>query len=178
MLDDDYYIRGLLPLRRYRSIRVRLERQVERLHALVDGASRQRIVLHPEPRQLWSGADFGQRRELARLIVERVDVMQARRGARFDPSRVAITNPGPARRLARASSATSGRLARWRNNSRPAAEGKLSTSSGIGPRRRAASTSRDRHLEDLRSFAREHLSAAKLLRHVVIVDGLPRTLGG
>ncbi len=93
MLDDDYYVRGVLPLRRYRSIRVRLERQVEQLHASVDGASRQRVVLHPDPRRLWSSADFGQRRELVRLIVERVDVMQARRGARFDPSRVALTIP-------------------------------------------------------------------------------------
>ncbi len=95
-LDDDYYVRGLLALRRYRSIRVRLEREVERLHALVDGASRQRIVLHPDPKGLWSGADFGQRRELVRLIVERVDVMQARRGARFDSSRVEITFTIPA----------------------------------------------------------------------------------
>ena len=77
MLDDDYYLRGVLPLRRYRSIRVGLAREVERLHALVDGASRQRIVLHPDPRRLWSGADFGQRRELVHLIVERVNVMQA-----------------------------------------------------------------------------------------------------
>ncbi len=93
MLDDDYYIRGALPLRRYRSIRVRLEREVERLHALVDGASRQRIVLHPDPRRLWSSADFGQRRELVRLIVERVEVKPARRGARFDVSRVRLTIP-------------------------------------------------------------------------------------
>ncbi len=92
-LDDDYYVRGVLPLRRYRSIRVRLERHVERLHALVDGASRQRIVVHPDPRRLWIGADFGQRRELVRLIVERVDVMRARKGARFDPTRVALTIP-------------------------------------------------------------------------------------
>ena len=92
-LDDDYYVRGVLPLRRYRSIRVRLERQIERLHALVDGASRQRIVLHHDPRRLWSSADFGQRRELVRLIIERADVMPARKGARFDPSRVRLTIP-------------------------------------------------------------------------------------
>ena len=72
-----------------------MERHVERLHALVDGAS-QRMVLHPDPRRLWIGADFGQRRELVRLIVERVDVMQARRGARFDSSRVEITFTIPA----------------------------------------------------------------------------------
>ncbi len=93
-LDDDYYyVRGVLAVRRYRSIRVRLEREVERLHALVDGASRQRIVLHPEPRRLWSEADFGQRRELVRLIVQRVEVMRARRGARFDPSRIRLSIP-------------------------------------------------------------------------------------
>jgi hypothetical protein len=92
-LDDDYYVRAVLAVRRYRPIRVRLEREIERLHTLVDGASRQRIVLHSEPRRLWSEADFGQRRELARLIVERVEVIQARRGARFDPSRIRLTIP-------------------------------------------------------------------------------------
>lgn len=91
--DDDYYVVGALSLRRYRSIRARLEREVDRLHALVDGASRQRIVLHPDPRRPWAGADFGQRRELVRVIVERVDVMPARAGARFDPSRVRLTIP-------------------------------------------------------------------------------------
>ena len=50
---------------------VRLEREVERLHALVDGASRRRIVLDRDPRALWSEADFVQQRELVRLIVER-----------------------------------------------------------------------------------------------------------
>ena len=92
-LDDDYYVRGVLAVRRYRSIRVRLEREVERLHALVDGAGRQRIVLHRDPRALWSEADFVQRRELVRLIVERVDVMPAKRGARFDASRVKVSIP-------------------------------------------------------------------------------------
>ena len=92
-LDDDYYVRGVLAVRRYRAIRVRLEREVERLHATVDGASRQRIVLHADPRRLWSEADFGQQRELVRLIVDRVDVMPARRGARFDASRVRISIP-------------------------------------------------------------------------------------
>ena len=70
-LDDDYYVRGVLAVRRYRAIRVRLEREVERLHALVDGASRRRIVLDRDPRALWSEADFVQQRELVRLIVER-----------------------------------------------------------------------------------------------------------
>ncbi len=67
-LDDDYYVRGVLAVRRYRSIRVRLEREVERLHALIDGASRRRIVLNPDPRLLWSETDFGQRRELVRPL--------------------------------------------------------------------------------------------------------------
>jgi hypothetical protein len=92
-LEDDYYVTGALPLRRYRSIRARLEREVERLHALVDAASRQRIVLNPDPRRLWSDADFGQRREMVRLIVERVDVAPVTKGARFDPSRVRLTIP-------------------------------------------------------------------------------------
>ena len=92
-LDDDYYVVGALPLRKYRSMRTRLEREVERLHALVDAASRQRIVLHPDPRRLWSGADFGRRREMVRLIVERVDVTPARKGSRFEPSRLRLTVP-------------------------------------------------------------------------------------
>ncbi len=83
----------MLAPHRYRSIRVRLEREVERLHALVDGAGRQGIVLHPDPRRLWFEADFSQRRELVRLIVERVDVMAARRGPRFDPSRIRVSVP-------------------------------------------------------------------------------------
>ena len=93
ILDDDYYVRGVLAAGRYRSIRTRLEREVERLHARVDGASKRRVVLHPDPSQLWAEADFGQRRELVRLIVKRVTVMPARRGARFDPSRVRLDVP-------------------------------------------------------------------------------------
>lgn len=46
--------------------------------------------MHGDPRRLWSEADFGQRRALVRLIVERGEVMPARRGERFDPSRVRI----------------------------------------------------------------------------------------
>ena len=92
-MDDDYYVRGVVAQRRYRSIRTKLEREVERLHAAVDGASKQRLVLHPDPKELWAEADFGQRRDLLRLIVERVLVLPARRGARFDPSRVRIDVP-------------------------------------------------------------------------------------
>jgi len=92
-LDDDYYVRGTVALRRYRSIRTKLEREVERLHATVDGASKERLVLHPDCRAFWAEADFGQRRELLRLIVERVRVLPARRGARFDPSRVRVDVP-------------------------------------------------------------------------------------
>lgn len=92
-LDDDYYVRGVLPVRRYRSIRTRLEREVERLHAVVERASTQRVILHPDPRKLWDEADFRRRRELLRLIVERVDVAPARRGARFDSNRVRLEMP-------------------------------------------------------------------------------------
>jgi DNA invertase Pin-like site-specific DNA recombinase len=93
ILDDEYYVRGAVGHRRYRSIRTRLEREVERLHSQVDRESKQRIVLHPDPRRLWTDADFGQRRELVRLVIKRVRVMPARRGARFDPARVQLDIP-------------------------------------------------------------------------------------
>ena len=92
-LDDEFYVRGAISQRRYRSIRTRLEREVDRLHTQVDRESKQRIVLHPEPRRLWDEADFGQRRELVRLVVEGVRVMPARRGARFDPAPVRLDIP-------------------------------------------------------------------------------------
>jgi hypothetical protein len=76
---------------RYRSIRAKLEREIDRLHALADAATRRRIVLHPDPRAYWETADFQQRRELVRLVVDRVTVMPARPGVgRFDPSRVRL----------------------------------------------------------------------------------------
>ncbi len=90
-----------MTLRRYRSIRTRLEREVERLHGILDRASKQRVILHPDPRLLWAEAHLRQRRELLWLIVERVDVMPARRGARFDPSRLRLEiplRPAPAER--------------------------------------------------------------------------------
>jgi site-specific DNA recombinase len=93
ILDDEYYVRGAVGHRRYRSIRTRLEREVERLHSQVDRESKQRIVLHPDPRRLWTDADFGQRRELVRLVIKRVRVMPAGRGARFDPARVQLDIP-------------------------------------------------------------------------------------
>ena len=90
-LDDDFYVRGVLPEGRYRSIRAKLEREIDRLHALADTATKQRIVLHPDPRAFWAGADFQQRRELVRLVVDRVTVGPARPGVgRFDPSRVRV----------------------------------------------------------------------------------------
>ncbi len=92
-LDDDFYVRGAIGERRYRSIRTRLEREVERLYTQVDRESMQRIVLYPDPRRLWAEADFGHRRELVRLVVECVRVMPARRGARFDPARVQLDIP-------------------------------------------------------------------------------------
>ena len=92
-LADEFYVNGAIGQRRCRSIRTKLERELERLHAHVDRESKQRIVLHPEPRRLWAEADFGQRRELVRLVVERVRVMPAGRGARFDPARVRLDIP-------------------------------------------------------------------------------------
>ena len=62
-LDDDFYVRDAIGQHRHRSIRTRLEREVERLHAQVDREGKQRIVLHPDPRRLWSEADLGQIRE-------------------------------------------------------------------------------------------------------------------
>ncbi len=90
-LDDDFYVRGALTEGRYRSIRANLEQAIDRLHASVDAATKRRIVLHPDPRALWASADLQQRRQLVRLVVERVRVMPGRRGVgRFDPSRVRI----------------------------------------------------------------------------------------
>ena len=66
---------------------------MERLHAQVDREGKQRIVLHPDPRRLWAEADFGQRRELVRLVIKRIRVMPGRRGARFDPARVRLDIP-------------------------------------------------------------------------------------
>ena len=90
-LDDDFYVRGVLAEGRYRSIRVKLEREIDRLHAMVDAATRHRIVLHQDPRAFWVEADFQQRRDLVRLMVQRVEVMPGQPAVRrFDPSRVRI----------------------------------------------------------------------------------------
>ncbi len=90
-LDDDFYVRGVLAEGRHRSIRVKLEREIDRLHAVVDAGTKQRIVLHPDPRAFWAEADFQQRRDLVRLMIERVEVMPARSALRrFDASRVRI----------------------------------------------------------------------------------------
>jgi hypothetical protein len=90
-LDDDFYVRGVLAEGRYRSIRVKLEREIDRLRAMVDAGTKQRIVLGPDPRALWAEADFQQRRELVRLLVVRVEVMPGRSVLRrFDASRVRV----------------------------------------------------------------------------------------
>ena len=90
-LDDDFYVHGGLAEGRYRSIRVKLEREIDRLHALADAATKERSVLHPDPWALWAEADFPQRRELVRLVVQRIIVMPALAGVgRFDSSRVRI----------------------------------------------------------------------------------------
>ncbi len=49
-LDDDFYVRGVLAEGRYRSIRVKLEREIDRLQAVVDAGTKQRLILHPDPR--------------------------------------------------------------------------------------------------------------------------------
>lgn len=90
-LDDDYYVHGALPQSRYRSVKAKLEREIDRLRQLVDDATKQRVVLHADPRAYWASADIVQRRELVRLLVQRVTIVPARRGMpRFDPSRVDI----------------------------------------------------------------------------------------
>ncbi|MDQ6784937.1 MAG: recombinase family protein, partial [Actinomycetota bacterium] len=87
-LDEDFYVRATLGEGRYKSIRVKLEREIDRLHALVDAATKQQIVLHPDPRALWAEADFQQRRDLVRLMVERVKVAPGQPAVRrFDASR-------------------------------------------------------------------------------------------
>ena len=94
VLDDDYYLRGTLPESRYRVIRSKLEREVDRLRALADAATRRRVLLHPDPRRLWAEGDLHQRRELVRLIVTRVVLLPARRGLnRFDPTKVVTHGP-------------------------------------------------------------------------------------
>ena len=90
-LDDDFYLRGVLAEGRYRSIRGKLEREIDRLHAAVDAETKRRIVLGPYPRAFWADADFQQRRDLVRLMIERVEVMPGRPALRrFDASRVRI----------------------------------------------------------------------------------------
>ena len=54
VLDDDYYVRGALTEGRYRSVRVKLEREIDRLHASVDAVTRRRTILHPDPRSFWA----------------------------------------------------------------------------------------------------------------------------
>ncbi len=48
----------------------RLEREVERLQGVVNRASKHRVVLHPDPWELWVEADFPQRRVVVRLITD------------------------------------------------------------------------------------------------------------
>jgi hypothetical protein len=76
---------------RYRSIRGQAGAEIDRLHAVVDAGTKQRIVLHPDPRAFWAEADLQQRRDVVRLLIERVDVMPGRSALRrFDASRVRI----------------------------------------------------------------------------------------
>lgn len=90
-LDDDFYVRGALPEARYRSIRVKLEREIDRLHAAVDAMTKRSVALNADPRGLWETGDFQQRRALVRLVVERVEVAPARPGVgRFDTDRVQV----------------------------------------------------------------------------------------
>ena len=119
VLDDDYYVRGALTEGRYRSVRVKLEREIDRLHASADATTRRRTVLHPDPRALWAEADFAQRRQMLALVVERVVVAPGRPGmGRFDQSRVRV------------------RLTRWARHGR-ALRGGAATSTRAVPSRSA-----------------------------------------
>ncbi len=72
-------------------MRAKLEREIDRLHASADTATKRRIALDPDPRAYWAAADFQQRRELVGLVVERVEISPGRPGMGcFDPSRVRI----------------------------------------------------------------------------------------
>ena len=76
---------------RYKPIRTKLEREIDRLHGLVEAVTKERIVLHPDPHAYWVEADFQQRRDLVRLVVQRVEVTPGRPALRgFDASRVRI----------------------------------------------------------------------------------------
>jgi hypothetical protein len=70
---------------------LQLEREIDRLHAVVDAGTKQRLILHPDPRAFWAEGDFEQRRNLVRLMIQRMEVMPGRPALRrFDPSRVRI----------------------------------------------------------------------------------------
>jgi len=90
-LDDDYYVNGALAESRYRPVKAKLEREIDRLRKVIDLATTRRVLLHPDPRSHWASADITQRRELIRLAVGRVTIQAARRGVpRFDPTRIDI----------------------------------------------------------------------------------------
>jgi hypothetical protein len=76
-------------------ISAKLERDIDRLHALPDASTKRRINLNPDPRVFWA-ADFQQPGELVRLTVERVTVMPGRASVgRFNASRVSGSTSGP-----------------------------------------------------------------------------------
>ncbi len=90
-LDDDYYVHGVLAESRYRPVKARLEREIDRLRKVIDLATTRRVLLEPDPRSHWASADIAQRRELIRLVVAGVAIRPARPGVpRFDPTRVEI----------------------------------------------------------------------------------------
>jgi site-specific DNA recombinase len=91
---EDALIDGDISKESYRGRRATLERERDLLAERVLRSQRARVGLYPDPRGLWESTDLHQRRELVRLLVERVVVLPARRGFnRFDPSRVRIEMP-------------------------------------------------------------------------------------
>ncbi len=54
-------------------MKAKLEREIDRLPRLIDAATQQRVVLHPDPRAYWALADIAQRWDLVRMMVKRVD---------------------------------------------------------------------------------------------------------
>jgi len=89
-LDDDYYVRGVLPESRLPAVEGEAGAR-DRVRGVIDVATTQRVVLHTDPRSYWASADVAQRRELIRLIVAGVTIRPAKRGVpRFDSTRVDI----------------------------------------------------------------------------------------
>jgi hypothetical protein len=70
-----------------------LEREIDRLHAVVDAGTKQPMVLHPDTRAFWAEADFPRRRDLVWLMIQRAEIIP-RRSALRRFERVSGANSG------------------------------------------------------------------------------------